>query len=374
MNGYGDQPLGSEYARPQWDSNAQNELVRRFFESGHGRSLDFPDRRRLLRTIIRYAIYWCKDDPLLWRPDKVVALFRWITSNVPVEVHYLDLLPPLLRAFIRFGHEEFGARPYQTRRAMEAIDRAEPGFQDRIRSVFSRWGYESGTGCRVLDGMCAMVGGLAQLRRLDAEPLPDIPFDWTGVPDDIHAAVEQILALTDRCCEDMFDTEYRTACRRMLARAASIGPCAFRGRVRVEISAAAVVMTVCETNGLLASAGFLARPERLRVKDLTSYFGIRSGLSDRASTLLGAMGGQHYDERSPLDSPDFLVAASRRRLIDLLPSYLDEPIAVDGDITLSYEDGADPDPSARRGYEDEIAADGAAAWPQYGGRSARDSA
>ena len=50
-----------------------------------------------------------------------------------------------------------------------------------------------------------------QLDRLDDNPLPDEPFLWEGIPDDVTARVGELLALTDRCCEEMLDVEYRTA-------------------------------------------------------------------------------------------------------------------------------------------------------------------
>ena len=74
------------------------------------------------------------------------------------------------------------------------------------------------------------VGDEVELDRLDDNPLPDEQFRWEGIPDDVTARVHEVVALTDRCCEEMLDFEYRTAlsgmsrpdsCRRVLARVAS---------------------------------------------------------------------------------------------------------------------------------------------------------
>lgn len=67
------------------------------------------------------------------------------------------------------------------------------------------------------------VGDHAQLDRLDDNPLPDEPFRWDRIPDDVRARVHDVLALTDGCCEKLLDLEYRTACRRVLARIAVRG-------------------------------------------------------------------------------------------------------------------------------------------------------
>jgi hypothetical protein len=75
------------------------------------------------------------------------------------------------------------------------------------------------------------VGDQVQLDRLDDDLLQDEPFRWEGIPDDVRARVREVLALTDRCCEEMLDFEYRTACRRVLTRVASQGPAAYRSRI-----------------------------------------------------------------------------------------------------------------------------------------------
>src|SRR6478736_3940510 len=72
------------------------------------------------------------------------------------------------------------------------------------------------------------VGGDDVLEALDDSPLPDEPFDWTGIAEDIAPRVREVLEMVDRCCHDLLGVEYRTACRRVLARAAVGDPKAFR--------------------------------------------------------------------------------------------------------------------------------------------------
>ena len=64
------------------------------------------------------------------------------------------------------------------------------------------------------------AGGDEALRALDDRPLPDEDFDWAGIPVDVHDKVAEVLGLVDACCDDLLDVEYRTACRRLLARVA----------------------------------------------------------------------------------------------------------------------------------------------------------
>ena len=80
--------------------------------------------------------------------------------------------------------------------------------------------------------LAAEVGGDDVLEALDDSPLPDEPFDWTGIAEDIAPRVREVLAMVDRCCDDLLDVEYRTACRRLLARAAVGDPKVFRRKAK----------------------------------------------------------------------------------------------------------------------------------------------
>ena len=153
--------------------------------------------------------------------------------------------------------------------------------------------------------------------RLDDSPLPDEPFQWDGIPDDVIVRVGEVVALTDRCCEEMLDVEYRTACRRVLARVAVGDPEVFRRKGRAETAAAALVWIVGKANEV-----FERRVGGMQVRDLMSHFGLgQSSIAQRAATMLRAGGfpGDTYIVR--LGSPDYSVAARRRRIIKMRDNY-----------------------------------------------------
>lgn len=129
--------------------------------------------------------------------------------------------------------------------------------------------------------------------------------------------VQEVLALTDRCCEEILDVEYRTACRRVLARVAFSQPEFFRRKGRAATAAAALVWMVGKANDL-----FVQWNGGMQVKDLMSYFGLGQGsISQRAATMLRA-GGFHDDTYNVrLGSADYLVAARRRRIIEMCSRY-----------------------------------------------------
>ena len=112
--------------------------------------------------------------------------------------------------------------------------------------------------------------------------LADEPFRCDGISDNVTARVHEVLALSDRCCEEMLDLEYRTACRRVLARVVSKEPEVFRRTGRAETAAAALVWIVGKANDL-----FEQRTGGMHVRDLMSHFGLRqSSVAQRAATML----------------------------------------------------------------------------------------
>ena len=331
---------GTGYQRPQWDSSALARLTDRFFGSPHGARLDDPDHRGLLESLLWYGTDYGPGDPLRWSPVKVeILLADWIPRKIVAQAEYLAKAPELLRAFIRFAHAEAGLRADLTDGTLAAIDDWEPQYQQAIRSprpqgpaaLLAALGVDAANMADVpvgpeepesfeqsmLGWLALDVGGQVQLDRLDDDPLPDEPFRWDGIPDDVTARVREVLALADRCCEEMLDFEYRTACRRVLARVASGEPQVFRRKGRAETAAAALVWIVGKANDL-----FEQRTGGMQVRDLMRHFGLgQSSVAQRAATLLRA-GGFHDDTYIVrLGSPGYLVAARRRRIIKMRESY-----------------------------------------------------
>ena len=169
----------------------------------------------------------------------------------------------------------------------------------------------------MLDWLAVDVGDRIQLDRLDDNPRPDEPFRWDGIPDHVTARVHDVVALTDRCCDKILDVEYRTACRRVLARVASGDSEVFRRKGRAESAAAALVWIVGKANDL-----FEQRTGGMQVRDLMGHFGLgHSSVSQRAATLLRAGGFDDNTYGVTLGSPDYLVAARRRRIIEMRERY-----------------------------------------------------
>ncbi|MGH3906690.1 MAG: DUF6398 domain-containing protein [Pseudonocardiaceae bacterium] len=331
---------GTGYQPPDWDDAALAALTERFLASSFGAGFDTPDHRGLLRSLLWFGTDYGPGDPLRWSPVAVeMLLIGWIPRKIVADVPYLAKAPELLRAFIRFCHHERGIRPELTDQTLKAVDSWAPEYQQTIRSarpqgpaaLLAAMGALAPDGPPLddepleyheimLDTLRRAVGGEDALDRLDATALPDEPFAWDAIPADVHDRVAEVLALVDRCCDELLDVEYRTACRRLLAGAAGGDPEIFRRRSRAATAAAAVCWVIGKANKLFDPYG---GELRLQVKDLVGHFGIaQGGVSQRSEPLLRAIGvDPHQYGAMDLGSPDYLTSARRAQIIAFRDDY-----------------------------------------------------
>ena len=170
--------------------------------------------------------------------------------------------------------------------------------------------------------LISFVGSADVLWRLDTEPLPDEPFDWSAVEDRDRDFVADVLAQSDQCCDLLLDVEYRTITRRILARVAARDPRPFRRSPYANRCAASLVWLACNSNGK-----FTARRPRPSASWIWSWFAV-GNCSDRGRTLRRAAGldGDNgwYDDPLSLGDPTLLhsrfrqaILFERHRLLDV---------------------------------------------------------
>ncbi len=327
---------GTGYQRPRWDPERLGRLTERFFGSPYGTGLDDANHRGLLESLLWFGTDYGPGDPLRWSPVAVeILLVDWIPRKIVADAAYLAKAPELLRAFIRFCHDERGVRSALTDDTLAAVDHYEPEYQETITlprlqgpaALLAAMGglYPEGQGPEIelpgfgefmLGSLRRAVGGEDILAALDENPLPDEPFDWQPLPADIHERVRGVLVLLARRCDGQLDVEYRTACRRVLSRAAAEDPEIFRHRGRAETAAGAICWIIGKANHLFTA--------QLQVKDLMARFGIRQGsVSQRSEALLRAIGvdpGRRYGGMD-LGSADYLTSTRRAQIIALRDHY-----------------------------------------------------
>lgn len=318
---------GTGYERPNWDDDAVDDLARRFRASPFG--ADVADPGDLLSSLLWFGTDYGPGDPMRWSPVAAeILLLDWIPRKIVADVALLAHAPDLLRAFVRFCHHERGVRPELTRQTLAAIDDFAPEYQRLIRSdrpqgpaaLLSAMGLFDGLAPDLsvseimLDNLRRAVGGETALDELDADPLPDEPFDWDTVPPDIRDRVGEVLVLVERCCTDLLDDQYRTACRRLLADASAGDPEIFRRRSRAETAAAAICWIAGKANSL-----FDREPvsPKLQVKQLCEHFGLGgSTVSQRSGPLLRAIGVEPSLEGGlDLGTPRYLTGQRRATIL-----------------------------------------------------------
>ena len=342
---------GVGYERPEWSEQERQRLADRFFASPFGALLDDADHHHLLESVIWFGSDYGPGDPLRWSAVAVeIILEDWIPRKIVADASYLSKAPDLLRAFVRYCHAERGIRAELTRDTLAAIDLYEPDYQRTIRSARPQgpmallaaigavdpdgpWDMDAldddldedldffafDHGAFMRDLLCEAAGSADALRTLDDRPLPDEAFDWSGIPADVHDKVGEVLDLIDACCDQLLDVEYRTACRRLLSRAAAGDPEVFRRRASSVTAAAAICWIVGKDNDLFSAVG-----GGMLVKDLMRHFGLQGSVSQRASTFMKAAGFDPYMLRWELrlGDPELLVSGRRRWMIELRDEYL----------------------------------------------------
>lgn len=291
---------GTGYVRPEWDEDARAELTERFFAAPVAAGHDAEDAQ-LLDSLLWFACDYGPGDPLRWSPTAVeILLLDWLPRKIIAEADFLARAPALLRSFVRFAHAEAGIRPGLTDETLAAIDAHEPAYLDTIRhprpqgpaALLAAMGFDAGVSGgdvelpshreMMLEPLRAAVGGDETLRTLDDAPLPDEAFDWAVVPSEASERVGEVVALVDRGCDALLDAECRTAARRLLADVAAADPDAVR-RGRADTAAAALLWAVAKANDRFSAGGLTA-------KELQGWMGVSGSVSQRAVTLLRAIG------------------------------------------------------------------------------------
>lgn len=297
---------GTGYVFPEWSDRQLDELRDRFLASSFATGLSADaGLGNLVDDLLFFASSYGPGDPLRWSPVSVeIVLADWFPRKIVAPVAHLRRLPDVLRGFIRFAHAERGIPPARTAETLQAVRVWEPEFEAAIddtprargatatvEASRAYLGFDDHTHYEyTLEVLANEVGGPEQLNRLDDTPIHDEAFDWTGIPDDILDRVGEVLRLTDQCCDEVLDVEFRTIVRRLLARAAAGDPAVFRRKARSDRAAAALVWVTGRASGLF---------RWMTVQSLLEWFGLSGSVSQRARTLLVAAGVRAADDWYP---------------------------------------------------------------------------
>ena len=235
---------GSGYEVREWSKKELDEIARRFLGSSFAAALDETGMSDLLDAVLWFGSGYGGGDPLRWSPVSVeIFLVDWVPRKIVAPARELAPMPGVLRAFIRFAHDERGIRPTLTDETLAAVTEYAPEYLRIIATphpqgpaaMLAAMGFDPDATLevmdwesRLLDGLAEAVGGVEQLDRLSIEPLPDEAFDWSGIEQDIRGEVDAVLTASDAAALSLFDVEIRTAARRLLRQVALAEPAIFR--------------------------------------------------------------------------------------------------------------------------------------------------
>ncbi len=340
---------GVGYLRPEWNEQELAALTNSFFVSKFGSALDDEDHRSLLESILWFGTDYGPGDPLRWSPVSAEILLEdWIPRKLIAPADYLSKAPAVLRAFIRYCHAERNIPQDLTDQTIGAVDAWEPDYQQTIGSprhqgamaLLERLGALPGMDAAwedfdgdepdvlgrlshqdyMLDSLARAVGGMDALEALATDPLGDEPLDLIGVPDDIVGRVTEVADRVDGCSDELFDIEFRTACRRLLSHVAAADPSIFRRKSAAATSAATICWIVAKANDSFTLYGS-SDSGGPRVKDLMAHFGLTGSVSQRAEPMLRAVGADWRLGRTTLGDPRLLVSRTRLRLAEARDLY-----------------------------------------------------
>lgn len=346
----------------EWTEEETAAITTEFLASPFGeRFKDDDDGRDLLENILWFGTSYAGTDPYRWSPVNVEILMTdWFPRKVMADPEYLARMPEVLREFIRYAHDRNALPAHLTEETLAAVDHWEPQYQQAIRGT--RGGVAGLAAAlmakinageldpSVLDGgmglsdrdladlgldwddyfgeededdevlepvevliernLASVVGGHDALASLGVEPLPDEPFDWEDIPENIQPVVQEVLEVCDRAADEILDVELRTAMRRFLGRVAAADPAIFRRRASTQRTAAAVAWVICQANH-----DFGRVDPNAPVRELLAHFGVKGSVTERAQQMLSAVGVRRWSGPIHLGTPELLTSRARAQIV-----------------------------------------------------------
>lgn len=200
-----------------------------------------PDTVSLTENLLWFGQGYGNTDPWRWSEVRVeILLMDWFPRKVVADVDYLEKLPGVLQAFVRFAHRVVGVPDDLTKETLEAVERLTPEYLEVIsdterdvgpaalaRALLAASGELDDTWA---DRVAWELGGHDKLAALHSEPWGPEPVDWDLVPEDLHNRVREISELVDHVCGEVLDHEYATMAHRTLTRISQRSPEALHRR------------------------------------------------------------------------------------------------------------------------------------------------
>jgi hypothetical protein len=222
------------------------ELIEHFLSAPEGRRWRAdPAARELAERLLRFRCEGSDGRPLRW---STTLVDRFLLDQLPTEATdaLVALAPAVLTDWIRFSARRTGLADHLLDETLTAVaDRTHSGGGSDAGS----WDLDTDAEPPRLDDIEVVANDLP-LGQMAVTSHPE-PVEWTGVPRDLRARVQQIVDIVDRACEQVLDAEYQTLARRLTAALARKRPSPLR-RGRPEIWAGGILWALGRVNWLFA--------------------------------------------------------------------------------------------------------------------------
>ena len=358
---------GTGYVRPEWSEDRRDHLLDDFVDSSYAvvSGLTREVVRELADPLLWFACDYGPGDPLRWSSVSVeIVLSDWYPRKVfGLADAELRRLPDVLAGFVRFAHHRQGVPTDRTDETLAAIERWRGDFLEAIirpgRSPGANamrlariaagldlddgdlddtelfdlddndgddddgddgygYGFEDDeaymarTVVELQSMVTDLVGGPTAYEALDDEPLGEVPFDWSGVPDEMRGLTGETLDHLDRWAVELFDVEVRSIARCVLAAVLAADHGVFKRSPRPDALAAAILsFLLLRLTGRFSSKERRALPWKVFTqKDLAVATGVSaSTIGSRTKTVANVV------ERATIDWPSILHSTQRREAL-----------------------------------------------------------
>jgi hypothetical protein len=317
---------GHGYVRPEWSEPQRSELLAEFVSSSFARAAGVPlaKMRTLTEPVIDFGCDYGPGDPLRWSPVSVeIVLADWFPRKVfGMPLDEMRKLPEVLDALVRFAHDREGIPSSLTDETVAAVKRWTPAYLEAIARPNRSPMDNAGRLARIAAGLddedfddgdddfddeddidlvedpfsmeatfeyverqiIAEAGGPEAYATLSDDPLPDEPFDWSGIPAQWHEATAATLARLDQVTTELCDVETRTIGRRILTALVAGDPGLFKRSADTDRLAVAIVYFVSDRMEVRKGApGFGFRTQ----KELSAATGVPASAIGSRSTTVG---------------------------------------------------------------------------------------
>lgn len=350
---------GIGHVRPEWPEERREQLLDDFVGSPFGgvEGLTLDQVRGLADPLVGFACDYGPGDPLRWSPVSVeIVLCDWYPRKVfGFDQPVLSRLPDVLAAFVEFAQLRCGIRATSIAETVGSVELwrghfirgiPKPGRSpaanatrmERLAAGFDPEDFDDDDDdldvdfdpndlddfdenddvaymremCEVVEtSLVGLLGSTHAYDNLDDVPLVDVPFDWSKVPESVHADTASTLAHLDRWAPELFDAEIATIARRVLAAVISEDPGVFKRSPRADALAAAILAfllgRVFRPQGGRAGFSWAAFTQ----KALAEATGVSASMiSGRKQTVSNVV------ERARLDWATMLHSSQRRAMLE----------------------------------------------------------